>query len=472
MLSFLTILLALSTCTCEENPAIQVILTNKGLQYGKHVGAGWIQDKLDEIVLPDVSGEVLGFIDYTLTGIRVSQCDLPEPSVDFYQNATGFKTSVLGLSVAVKGGWLTSCGIIHDGGSFELAVFNVDVTSIVNLGKDGNGHLSVSSVFCDAEVGDARIEFHGGASWIFKYFVKYFHDRIRGEIQEQICPAVRQYIDKIEYHLQAMTVSFQVTPALGLDLPLTSLPVIDTLTLSLPLKGQFHNIKSHKEPPFEAQPFTLAGEPNYMLSVGLSEFTINSALYGYYTAGVLQALITDSMIPPSSPFHLNTSSFAPYVPQLPKLFPGLLMELQVYASKAPVFSFQTGAVKLAFLGVIKACAIQPNTTRTPLFTLTADSKFSGKVFIDSGKLKGSTAMDNFTLTLAASEVGTFKTVALENLVKIGIKMALSKLNEQLATGFVLPRMKQAQLVNSVLKVEKGFVAISSDAEVWPTERVP
>lgn len=39
---------------------------------GKHVGAGWIQDKLELVTLPDISGEIhmsiLGTLDYTLTG--------------------------------------------------------------------------------------------------------------------------------------------------------------------------------------------------------------------------------------------------------------------------------------------------------------------------------------------------------------------------------------------------------------------
>lgn len=39
---------------------------------GKHAGAGWIQDKLELVSLPDISGEIdisiFGTVDYTLTG--------------------------------------------------------------------------------------------------------------------------------------------------------------------------------------------------------------------------------------------------------------------------------------------------------------------------------------------------------------------------------------------------------------------
>lgn len=45
-----------------------------------------------------------------------------------------------------------------------MAIFNVDVTSVVQLGE-ADGHLSVSSISCDAQVEDVDIEFHGGARY-------------------------------------------------------------------------------------------------------------------------------------------------------------------------------------------------------------------------------------------------------------------------------------------------------------------
>lgn len=46
-----------------------------------------------------------------------------------------------------------------------MAIFSVDVTSVVELGKDADGHLSVTSVSCDAKVGDVDIQVHGGARY-------------------------------------------------------------------------------------------------------------------------------------------------------------------------------------------------------------------------------------------------------------------------------------------------------------------
>uniref|UniRef100_A0A667XV93 Bactericidal permeability-increasing protein n=1 Tax=Myripristis murdjan TaxID=586833 RepID=A0A667XV93_9TELE len=445
MLPSLLISLIFATLTGGENPAIQVILNNKGLQYGKNVGAGWIQDNLKRVTLPDISGKIsigfLGSVGYTLTGVSVKQCDFPEPSVQFQEDISGFKSSISGLSVALTGGWRTHYGLIHDGGSFDLAVFDVDVTSTAKLGEDADGHLSISSVNCSADVGDIKMRFRGGASAIIQFFVDNFRGYIVGEMERHICPAVNQYIDAFEHHLQAMNVSFPVDPFLGIDLSLTNLPSVDASSLTLGLKGDFYQIKSHAGPPFKAGPFTLPKQPGFMMSVGFSEFTLNSASYVYFSAGLFSRLVNDSVIPPSSPFHLNTSSFGPYIPQLPKLFPDLLMSLQVYAREMPVFSLQPGLIRLGLLGSIKAFAIQPNATLTPLFKLNVDSKFSGKTWISDGLLKGSVEMDNLTLTLVSSEVGPFQV-------------------SKLAHGFDIPRMKHAQLVNTVLKVEEVCIHLS------------
>ncbi|XP_067383397.1 bactericidal permeability-increasing protein-like isoform X3 [Channa argus] len=437
MLLSVLLLLTLISCICGENPAIQVILSNKGLQYGKHAGTDWIQKNLQNFSLPAISGEVdiglLGSIDYTLSDITIIKCDLPEPSVEFYPDATGLKTSISGLSFALSGGWVVDYKTLEDRGSFNMAVFNLNVVSVMELGKDPNDHLSVSSVRCDAEVGDVDIQFYGGvSSWVFQVFVKHFKGRIISEIKNRICPKVKEGIANLESHLQTMNISFDIDEALALDLPLTGLPLINASSLNLGLKGEFYNIKTHMEPPFKAQPFTVPEQQGYMLSVGLSEFTLNSASYGYYSAGLFQADINDSTILQHLHMHLNTSVVGLLIPQLLKMYPGLPMNLKVYAQEFPVFSFQLDAVKLGFQGAIKTFAIQTNGSQTPLFTLNV-------------------------------------TEVLENLVKCGLQaVVFPNLNKKLGEGVALPSIKQAHLVNSVLKVKEGFITMSSDAAVLLT----
>lgn len=51
------------------------------------------------------------------------------------------------------------------------------------------------------------------------------------------------------------------------------------------------------------------------------------------------------------------------------------MSLQVYAREVPLFSILPGAVYLDLKGAVKAFAIQPNGTQTPLFKLNVVSTY-------------------------------------------------------------------------------------------------
>uniref|UniRef100_A0A4W5LYN3 Bactericidal permeability-increasing protein n=1 Tax=Hucho hucho TaxID=62062 RepID=A0A4W5LYN3_9TELE len=463
MLSLLILLLNLTNHAFGQNPAIKAILTNKGLQYASHIGADWMQEKIGSMIIPDVRGGVhigIGTVNYVLDGISVSGCDVPEPSVEFYEGV-GLKAVISGLSISFTGNWHTRFGIITDGGSFDLAVFNVDVASVVQIGSDCSGHISISSENCDAKIDEASINFHGGASLIFQPFVTLFHNRIKAIIEERICPVVEEHVTDLERHLAEMQVSFKVNSALVLDVPLTNSPLVDSISLGLDLKGEFYSVQSHTDPPFKAEPFNLPEDNDHMLSLGLSEFTVNSASYAYFSAGLLQAQINDSMvcIPKTSPFRLNTTSFGPLIPQLPKLFPNMLMELQVYARDVPMFSFQADKVTLKFPGAVKAFAIQPNASWTPLFKLNVDSIFSGVIRISEEKLKGLMELSNFTLTLASSEVGIFQVGCKDTpndwtaeivTLNYWCLFVAAKLEE----GIVLPTMHHIHLVNPALKIQE------------------
>lgn len=168
---FLPVIL-LVTSSSGENPAVQVTLSSKALQYGKAKSGEfpsmcWISMACDEArcALPTrcVCGcrvdhrEAGGYLSsrhqwwnvhlvwYLILhtdGVRASNCvypwtltpthknrdlltpaflicsitienlEIPEPSVECYQESTGLKASASGLSVALTGGWMTKYGLM------------------------------------------------------------------------------------------------------------------------------------------------------------------------------------------------------------------------------------------------------------------------------------------------------------------------------------------------------------------------
>lgn len=49
----------------------------------------------------------------------------------------------------------------HNSGSFNMALFNVDVTTVLQLGEDADGRLSVTAVQCLAKVGSVDVKLNG-----------------------------------------------------------------------------------------------------------------------------------------------------------------------------------------------------------------------------------------------------------------------------------------------------------------------
>lgn len=60
------------------------------------------------------------------------------------------------------------CLSVHfrqDGGTFQMIVFDTDVTFAVQLGRGVGGHPFVTSVNCEAHVGGVDIHLSGGARY-------------------------------------------------------------------------------------------------------------------------------------------------------------------------------------------------------------------------------------------------------------------------------------------------------------------
>ncbi|KTF94040.1 hypothetical protein cypCar_00041359, partial [Cyprinus carpio] len=126
--------------------------------------AVWIQNKLKSTEFPEVRGGVdigIGTVNYVISNMQVVQCSMSGQSMEFKQG-TGVSVEVSQLSLAITGSWATQFGIIHDGGSFDLAVYNININTLLGLGDEA-GRLSITTISCSDDIGGVHIQFHGGA---------------------------------------------------------------------------------------------------------------------------------------------------------------------------------------------------------------------------------------------------------------------------------------------------------------------
>nr|XP_055071344.1 bactericidal permeability-increasing protein-like [Misgurnus anguillicaudatus] len=467
----LFVFLLILTQTRGDYPALKIQLLQKSLTEGSQMMSVWIQQKLKSTEIPDVHGNVdigIGTIDFTLSNIWIRQSSMSDLVMEFVEG-TGVSVMVSQLSLAVTGNWATHFGLIDDGGSFDLAVYNININLLLLFSDDESGRPLISTGSCTDAVGGVDVEFHGGASILFQPFVSFFRGQIADMIHEQICPAITQVIDDVEMHLQEIPVNLVVNQYIYLRIPLTSSPSVTNDNVQLDMKGEFYSRNSPSEPPFSAQDFDLQYTDDYMISLGVSEFFINSAAYSYFSSGLLQINIKDDMIPESSPIHLNTSQFSIFIPQLATLYPDTEMQVLLYASETPLFSFSPEELGVHVPASAKFSAVKQDGSLVPLFRLDVDSFFSGNAQIENEHLTGAFKMSNLTLNLGSSEIGDFKTAPLEQAIKIAMNMfVLPKLNEKLKVGFALPVLKDFSLINTNMLIKNGFVIILTDVEATPS----
>ncbi|XP_072307801.1 bactericidal permeability-increasing protein-like [Eucyclogobius newberryi] len=468
-LQFWLLLVALTTLTSAINPGVKVKLTQKGLEYGRQIGIASIQQKLQTIKLPDVSGSQkinpLGKVSYSFTNMHIINVALPQSAVSLEPGA-GVKLSIGGAFMGLKGNWKVKyLRFIKDSGSFDLNVSGLSITATIAIKSDETGRPTVNGDNCAASVGSASIKFHGGASWLYNLFKNFIDKALRNALEKKICPLVTDAIADVNPYLKTLNVLAKVDKYAEIQYSMVSSPVISATSVDLNLKGEFYNVGKHQEPPFTPAVFSLPSQNDNMLYIGLSSYTAHSAGFVYTTAGALSLYVTDDMIPASSPIRLNTQTFGAFVPQIAKSFPGLMMKLLVTAVKSPEPTFESNNATVRATGTVTAYAIQANGTLSPLFVLNMDGSVSAQLFVSGTRLAGSVSLNKMDLTLGTSYVGDFQVKSLDTIFQMVLKVIIiPKLNAELATGYPLPTIGKMKLVNTQLQLMKDYMLIGTDVQ--------
>ncbi|KAL6111330.1 bpifc [Pungitius sinensis] len=460
---------ALIPLTLSTDPGVKVKLTAKGLEYGRTLGMASILKKLKTIKVPDMSGKEsvspIGTVQYSLTNLQIVDVGLPTSAVALVPG-TGVRLSIGKAFLRLHGNWRVKyLRIIKDSGSFDLRVSDLTVTASVAIESDETGRPAVHVADCAATVGGASIKFHGGASWLYNLFTKFIDKAIRSTLQRQICPLVTDAVSDLNPQLKTLNVLAKVDQYAEIEYSLVSSPAVTTSSIELGLKGEFYNIGKRQEPPFSASAFDLPPQTDNMLYIGLSAFTANSAAFVYSTAGALSLYVTDDMLPKASPIRLNTRTFGVFIPQVAKLFPGLMMKLLVKTAETPVVTFEPNNTRVQATGTVTAYAIQPNGTLSPLFVLNLESSISAQLSVSATRVAGAVTLNNMDLTLETSYVGEFQVKALSSPFQLVLKaVVIPLLNVQLAKGYPLPTIGKMKLVNLQLQVLKDYMLIGTDVQ--------
>ncbi|KAF1476533.1 Bactericidal permeability-increasing protein, partial [Eudyptula minor novaehollandiae] len=438
------------------NPGFVVRITQAGLDYAHQQGIAVLEKELAQLKMPDISGDFrirrVGKVRYEISRLDLRRFHLPYSRISLVPNV-GLQVSISNAFAEVDGNWRVKIYFIRDHGSFDLKVENIYIKINLKLGSDTSGKPTIDTSDCSTRISNVRVHFSGKFGWLYNLFHSAIESRFRKILESKVCENVVSSVRRdLQPYLRTLPVTARIDAMAGIDYSLVAPPTTTAQSLDVDLKGEFFSLAHRSAVPFP--PLALAFPPDHdrMVYFGASSYFFNTAGFAYHGAGALVFEITDSLIPKDIDFHLNTSTFSAFIPQLEKMYPDMLMKFRLSASSAPFLNIGPGGLSLKPVVDIQAYAILPNSSLAPLFLLSLVSNVSAVIDVKSGHIVGSLKVGRMKLSLKHSDVGTFQVRTLQSIMNIlASSILLPRLNARLDQGFPLPLPDRIQLSNILVR---------------------
>ncbi|KFP31128.1 Bactericidal permeability-increasing protein, partial [Colius striatus] len=431
-----------------------------------------LEKELAQLKLKDISGDSrirhVGKVHYEISRLSLRSFHLPHSRISLVPGV-GLQVSISNAFAEVDGNWRVKLLFIRDHGSFHLKVENVYIKVNLKLSSDGSGKPTISSSNCNTRISRVRVRFSGRLGWLYNLFHSTIESRFRKLLESKVCEVVASSVRKnLQPYLQTLPVTARIDATAGIDYSLVAPPTATAQSLDVDLKGEFFSLAHHSAVPFSPPPLALPPDHDRMVYFGVSSYFFNTAGFTYQAAGALVFEITDSLIPKGFDFHLNTTTFSAFIPQLDKMYPDMPMKLRLSAPSAPFLSIGPKGLSLRPVVDIQAYAILPNSSLVPLFLLSLVSNVSAVVDVKSGHVAGSLGACRMKLSLKHSDVGTFQVRMLQSIMNIfSSSILLPNLNERLNQGFPLPLPDRIQLSNILVRFYQNFLLLGADVQYQP-----
>ncbi|XP_072259848.1 bactericidal permeability-increasing protein-like [Pyxicephalus adspersus] len=454
------------------NPGFVVRLTQKGLDYARQEGMSVLQRELAKVHIPDFSGSThspIGKIKYNFYGMAIRNFQLPISQISPVPNV-GLKLSISGAFIEISGKWKikTRIGIQFNGG-FDVKVEGISISVGLKLGSDGAGRPTIAPSDCSCHISNVNVHISGKFGYTSDH--SNVNKKIPQNISPQICPLVKNAItSKLAPLLQTLPVTAKIDKVAAIDYSLTGPPPVTAEYVDVQLKGEFFELSHHTPPPFTPPSLSLPADHNLMIYFGISDYLFNTAGFVYHSAGKLIFNVTDNMIPKDFSIRLNTSSFGTLIPQLAKMYPDMLMKLEITSTSAPFLDIKPGNVTISPKMDIQAYVILPNASLAPAFLLNVTTNALAKVAVSSGRIVGSLELSRVQMDLKHSDVGPFSVALLNAAVNYYIShILLPQVNDILQKGYPLPLLDHLQLTDVVIEPRQNFLLFGANVHYGITE---
>jgi lipopolysaccharide-binding protein len=430
-------------------PGVKLTLSQNALNYLKDVGMKILEQKLSTLSIPDLNGNEkspIGDIKWSLNSIKLTNIQIPQTSIHIVPNV-GLQIFISNLGIHLNLHWHyseKSWPHIGDSGTADIDSSGISASVELKIIEESQ-KPKVYVVSSSVSISSLNIHLHGGASWLYNFFINILHDKIKNSIQDALNRAIKENIENgLNKVLSTLPVEIKINNEVKLNYGMIGNPIFTSNYLSLGDLGEFYSIVSPQECPINIcipskLPESVTKE---MLQIFIDDFVPNSAGFVFWKLNHLSTIITDKNIPSWSPIRLNTSSFEYLIPILYKNYPNKLLQIQLYATQSPKLIFSKQGSFINVIGKLDMDVILNNGTIKPVFSLQGDISLAGEALLNELLIIGNLTFLQVNFKLSNSDIGPFDPAVLNNYLNLLFtKGIVPFVNNVLIKGFPLPSVK-------------------------------
>ncbi|XP_057314559.1 bactericidal permeability-increasing protein-like [Hydractinia symbiolongicarpus] len=175
--------------------------TQKGLDYVRQLGIPFLEKEIGTLSIPDVLGETntpVGTISYGLSKVMLKDVSIPKSNMTINQR-TGLTVTCNDAALDVHSNWRykeKSWPHIKDSGTVKIEMREIHLEITFYIDSTNEKQPLVETRKCLLQIGNLKLRFHGGASWLYNLFANTIASDLKGVIAKEVCKAVSKMIDQ------------------------------------------------------------------------------------------------------------------------------------------------------------------------------------------------------------------------------------------------------------------------------------
>ncbi|XP_039591790.1 phospholipid transfer protein [Polypterus senegalus] len=454
-------LICIISMASAVTPGCKIRITSKGLEYLRQESLKFVEEELENIQIPDMSGRE-GRFSYSIKEVKITELNITYSNLHF-QPDFGIVFEVQNSSISLTFKRQILYWLFQDVGSINASAEGVNIHTALRLSKDKAGRLKISNIICDASISKMRAKFSGTMSKVYNILASFITTGMRFILNQQICPVLNHAgTVLLNSLLDTVPVKTQVDNYVGIDYSLLSNPVVTSENLDMDFMGMFYGLYDENDTLVNYSEEPKIREYKHMVYLSLSEYFFDSAMYSYFKAGVFSTEISREKMSKDLELLLRTTYFGTIMLLDPSVMDGAIgLELKV--TSPPKCVIKPSGTTVSVTAVVNVLLLPDNQEPIQLSSMTMESKMNAKVSMKGKKLAVHMDLRRFRIYSNQSALESLALIPLQTPLKTLLQLAVMPvINERTKRGVQIPLPEGMDFKEEVVQNHMGFITIGAN----------